>query len=63
MFIQVAKMYFSCEYVFGSQFQSHSSQNPWNFLSIENDKVSCDVNEVTFGKSNIYEMAKYIFLV
>lgn len=56
-------MYFSCEYVFGSQFQSHSSQNPWNFLSIENDKVSCDVNEVTFGKSNIYEMAKYIFLV
>ena len=45
----MTKIYFS--YVFGlcPQFLPHSSPNPWNFLSVENDKgVFCYINEGEF---------------
>lgn len=32
------------------QFLTHSSQNLWNFLSVESKAAFCHVNDVTFRK-------------
>lgn len=42
-------MYFSYIFYLHVQFLAHNSQNPWDFLSVENDKGAfCYVKEVTF---------------
>ena len=49
-YIQMTKIYFSYVFHLHPQFLAYTSQNPWNFLSVDSDKcVSCYVNEVTFG--------------
>ena len=44
---QMTRICFSCIFDLYPQVLTHRPQNPWNFISVESDKVIFYVNEVT----------------